>query len=112
MKYFKFYIFGLIAVSAMFFAFTVAQTGGIQGKITPVEGIQEVQLISGRDTLRVPAPTGSLAANNIKTGTYKLVVKAVLPYKDFTIPEVPVIDGSVTDVGQIKLLQEQVGQPE
>lgn len=106
MKYFKFYLFGLIAVSAMFFAFKPAATGGIQGKIAPIEGIQEVQLILGRDTLRAQPQAGNLTVNSIKTGTYRLVIKAILPYQDFTIAEVPVIEGSVTDIGQVTLLQE------
>lgn len=103
MKYLRTGIFS--AFIMVLSAFTLIGKGGIQGKINPVEGVRQVLLISGRDTLNIQSAGGSFKVDNLKAGTYKLLVKTQMPYKDFTIAEVPVIDSATTDVGQIQLLQ-------
>lgn len=105
MKTLKTTIAGLAVILLTLFAFTQIKKGGIRGRITPVEGVQEIQVISGKDTLRLAAGNGNFQFNNLKAGTYKVWIKTNLPYKEYTLQEVPVIDSATTDIGQIKLLQ-------
>jgi hypothetical protein len=85
-------------------AFKAANSGAIQGKISPVEGIAEILIISGTDTLKVPNEQGSFIVKSLKASTYKVHVKALPPYQDYVLNEVAVIDSAVTDIGQLKLL--------
>lgn len=105
MKSIKFITPVALILLSLLFSFTLIRKGGVQGKISPAEGIQQVLLILGTDTLKIQPQAGNFKVDNIKAGTYKLLVKTQMPYKDFTIAEVPVIDSATTDVGQIKLLQ-------
>jgi len=96
----------LLIIFCASIAFKQANTGAIQGKISPTEGISEVLVITGIDTLRVPNQQGSFLAKGLPVATYTVVVKAIPPYQDFTLREVAVIDSVTTDVGQIKLLRD------
>lgn len=84
-------------------AFTFIKTGNIQGKVTPVDGASQVLAILGTDTLSAVINNGNFAFRNVKTGTYTVLVKANVPYKDLPIKNVAVIDSITTDVGLIKL---------
>jgi len=77
---------------------------GIQGTIEPPEGARRIWAVSGKDTVSIiPAP-GSFIMD-VKPGSWKLVVEAVLPYKNAERDAILVIDGQITDVGLIKLTQ-------
>jgi len=77
---------------------------GIQGPIEPPEGARRIWAVSGKDTVSIiPAP-GSFIMD-VKPGSWKLVVEAVLPYKNAERDAILVIDGQITDVGLIKLTQ-------
>lgn len=93
------------ALLVAIFAFTTIRSGGIQGKITPAEGIEKVLAVSGRDTLTAEINNNNIAFRNVKTGTYLLLIKAKAPYKDTLVENVAVIDSTVTDFGEIKLDQ-------
>lgn len=103
MKYLK--IASITLLTFALFAFKAQNTGGMQGKIMPVAGIQEVMVISGTDTLKVQTNNGSFLLKNLKARTYSVLVKANSPYKDYTLRDIAVIDSATTDIGQIKLLQ-------
>jgi hypothetical protein len=105
MKSIKFVTPVALILLSLLFSFTLIRKSGVQGKISPAEGIQQVLLILGIDTLKIQPQAGNFKVDNIKAGTYKLLIKAQMPYKDFTVAEVPVIDSAITDVGQIQLLQ-------
>lgn len=87
------------------FAFTLIRTGGIQGKVSPAEGAQQVVAVSGTDTLSTELSNGSFMFKDVKPGTYTIWVRANAPYKDSSIENVAVVDSATTDVGEIKLQQ-------
>lgn len=87
------------------FAFTAIKDGGIKGTVTPADGATEVVAVSGTDTLRAEFGSGNFVFNNVKPGTYTVWVKAKAPYKDTSVENVAVVDSTVTDVGEITLLQ-------
>lgn len=86
------------------FAFRPA-AGSISGKITPPDGATEVWAFAGSDTLKTAISNGMVSFENVKAGTYTVIVNAKSPYKDATIQNVKVEDGKVTDLGEIKLDQ-------
>lgn len=86
-------------------AFTSVQQGGIKGSVSPVDGVQGVMAINGTDTVRVMANSGSFTFSGLKAGTYTVMVKAITPYKDAFVDNVAVNDTTITDVGEIKLVQ-------
>ena len=104
MKYLKIATF--VFLSLAFFAFKPQYSGAIQGNIAPAEGIQQVLVISGIDTIPVTHANGSFLIKNLPAKTYIVLVKAIPPYLDYTLNEVAVIDSATTDIGNIKLLQE------
>ena len=96
----------LILMSVLMLAFKVQYTGAIQGTVLPLEGIKEIMVIAGPDTIKVTHANGAFLLKNLQPKTYTLMVKAIPPYRDSTLNEVAVIDSATTDVGQIKLLRE------
>ena len=86
-------------------AFISAKDGAIQGKVLPAEGTQVVMAISGRDTVRAEVTTGTFMLNKVKPGTYTVWFKGIAPYKDTSVEAVAVVEGSTTDIGEVKLLQ-------
>ncbi|AOM80725.1 carboxypeptidase-like regulatory domain-containing protein [Pedobacter steynii] len=95
----------VLGLSLGLLAFTTIREGGIQGKVSPVEGASQVLAVAGRDTLRAAVNNGSFVFSKVKAGTYTVLVKANVPYKDATVENVAVTDSATTDVGEIKLLQ-------
>ncbi len=103
MKYIRFAL--LVAIFAgITFAFRPAG-GAISGRITPPDGATEVWAFAGSDTLKTAVSNGMVSFENVKAGTYTVIVNAKSPYKDATIQNVKVEDGKVTDLGDIKLVQ-------
>jgi hypothetical protein len=99
----NFLAFAVIAVAL--FAFNQIRVGGIQGKVTPAEGVKEVVAVLGNDTLRSQLTNGSFVFSNVKRGVYTLIINANPPYKTAFIQKVAVTDSATTDVGGVKLLQ-------
>ncbi|MES2446222.1 MAG: carboxypeptidase regulatory-like domain-containing protein [Bacteroidota bacterium] len=98
-------ILAVTALSFGLFAFGSIKQGGIQGKVTPVEGAKEVIAITGTDTLRSQINNGAFVFSKVKKGTYTVWVKANAPYKDISVENVAVVDSATTDIGEIKLMQ-------
>jgi hypothetical protein len=97
---------GLLALSAIaagLFAFTSLPGGSIKGKITPVDGASQVWALSATDTLKAVINQGVFEFQNANTGTYKVYIDAVEPYKDVIKEGVQVTDGSTADLGEISL---------
>jgi len=96
-------IFGVIIAVVLISSFANDRSG-IQGTIDPPEGAKRIWAVSGKDTVSIiPAP-GSFIMD-VKPGSWKLVVEAVLPYKNAERESILVIDGQITDIGLIKLSQ-------
>lgn len=102
MKYIRLAL--LVTLLTGSFAFRPA-AGSISGKITPPDGATEVWAFAGSDTLKTAVSNGVVSFENVKAGTYTVIVNAKSPYKDATIQNVKVEDGKVTDLGEIKLDQ-------
>ena len=96
-------IFSFLIISA-FYSFTSHYRSGIQGIIDPPEGAKRIWAVSGKDTVSIIPPPGSFIMD-VKPGSWKLVVEAVLPYKNVERESILVIEGEITDVGLIKLIQ-------
>ncbi len=60
MKYFK--LLSFLSLAVVLLAFNAQYTGAIQGKFLPSEGIQEIRVISGPDTIKVTHNNGSFPA--------------------------------------------------
>ena len=93
------------ALSVGLFAFGSIKEGGIQGKVTPAEGVKEVVAVAGTDTLRSQISNGTFVFTSVKKGTYTIWIKANAPYKDASVENVAVTDSATTDIGEVKLLQ-------
>lgn len=95
----------ITGVSIGLLAFGSIKEGGIQGKVTPAEGVKEVVAVAGTDTLRSEISNGVFVFGKVKKGTYTIWVKANPPYKDASVENVAVTDSATTDVGELKLQQ-------
>ncbi len=95
-------VLGVIMSVVIISAFVGKDRSGIQGTIDPPEGAKRIWAVSGKDTVAmIPAPGSFLM--DVKPGTWKLVVEAVLPYKNAERESIVVVDGQMTDIGLIKL---------
>ncbi len=95
----------ILFACAGLFAFTTREASGIKGTVTPADGAAAVWAINGTDSAKVEAVQGAFQFSDIKAGTYKIVVQANAPYKNFEKDNVAVNDGEVTDLGSITLEQ-------
>ena len=79
--------------------------GGIKGTISPADNAGSVWAIIGNDSTKVASLLGVFQLNDLRAGTYKIVVEAKAPYKDYIKEGVVVKDGEVLDLGNITLNQ-------
>lgn len=97
-------VLGVLVTVALVSAFVGKDRSGIMGTVDPPEGAKKIWAVSGKDTVAIiPAP-GSFILD-VKPGTWKLVVEAVLPFKSVERDGILVAEGNMTDVGLIKLEQ-------
>jgi hypothetical protein len=87
------------------FAFTAFKNGSIKGKVSPSASATSAYVISGMDTMRTNVQNGVFEIGQVKPGTYKLVIEATAPYKNFEKEGVVVNEKKATDVGVITLQQ-------
>jgi hypothetical protein len=74
-------LIGLIISIVLISSFVSIDRSGIQGTIDPPEGARRIWAVSGKDTVSIIPPPGSFIMY-VKPGSWKLVVEAVLPYKN------------------------------
>jgi hypothetical protein len=97
-------LIGIIISVLLISSFASMDRSGIQGTVDPPEGAKRIWAVSGKDTVSIiPAPGGFIM--DVKPGSWKLVIEAVLPYKNAERESILVIDGQITDIGLIKLSQ-------
>lgn len=94
-----------LAMALAFFAFTTLKNGSIKGKVSPSASATSAYVVSGMDTLRTNIQNGVFEISEVKPGTYKLVIEAIAPYKNFEKQGVVVNESKATDVGEITLQQ-------
>jgi hypothetical protein len=95
---------GIIISVVLISSFASKNRSGIQGTIDPPEGAKRIWAVSGKDSVSIIPTPGSFIMD-VKPGSWKLVVEAVLPYKNAERDGVLVVEGELTDVGLIKLTQ-------
>ena len=93
-----------IMISVVLISSFAKDRSGIQGTIDPPEGARRIWAVSGKDTVSIIPSPGSFMMD-VKPGSWKLVVEAVLPYKNAERESILVTDGQITDIGLIKLTQ-------
>jgi len=93
-----------IIISVVLISSFANDRSGIQGTIDPPEGARKIWAVSGKDTVAIIPSPGSFIMD-LKPGNWKLVVDAVLPYKNVERDGILVTDGQITDIGLIKLTQ-------
>ncbi|WP_207514617.1 carboxypeptidase regulatory-like domain-containing protein [Longitalea luteola] len=102
----KFTLLPLLMVPVIaFFSFTPNFGAGIKGTINPADNAGDVWAIAGNDSTKVTPLQGVFEINDLKAGTYKIVIEGKAPYKDFVKEGVVVKDGEVLDLGKITLSQ-------
>lgn len=100
----KFFTLSLLLVPVFaLLSFSVKFAAVIKGTISPAENAVSVWAIIGNDSTKVTLVQGAFQLNDLKSGTYKIVVEASAPYKDFVKEGVVVKEGEVVDLGNITL---------
>ena len=94
-----------VAMAFALFAFTTFKNGSIKGTVSPSAAATSAYIVSGMDTMRTNIRNGAFEIDQVKPGTYKLVIEAIAPYKNFEKEGVVVNEKKVTDVGEITLQQ-------
>jgi len=94
-----------LAMAFALFAFTTFKNGSISGTVSPSAAATSAYVVSGMDTMRTNIQNGAFEIREVKPGTYKLVVEAIAPYKNFEKEGVVVKEKKATDVGEITLQQ-------
>jgi hypothetical protein len=95
--------FGFGMIVLLVTAFRGFEGGSVSGKVIPENAATEAWAITGEDTLKAPIVDGTFSIQPVRTGTYTVIINAKAPYKNATLPDVKVVDGKVTDFGEIKL---------
>jgi len=78
------------------------QQTSITGKISPEEAADVALIIHAKDTLKTPVVWGNFS-QQVKPGTYKLVVSAKAPFKNVSLGNLEVRRNHVLNVGELIL---------
>ena len=95
-------LFFVIACVIALHSFRILQGSGIRGRMLPSRSVSVVMAIRGKDSLKV-VPDSKGFFLHTGTGSWKLYVQAVPPYRSIEIRDVRVRAGSITNLGDIKL---------
>jgi hypothetical protein len=87
------------------FSFIKINNGIVKGTVTPSDGALRAFLFSATDTLNATVEQGIFQINDVKPGNYILMVEGKPPYRNSTKDGISVIDGQLTDVGEITMHQ-------
>ena len=101
----NFFFFALMVVAIALFSFTMNFASGIKGTVSPAESAGTVWAYSGSDSTSTQTNQGAFEFTGLTPGTYKIVVEAKAPYKNFVKENVAVADSAVVDLGTIQLEQ-------
>jgi len=104
MKKTKLALVALAISTGMLFSFNAFQTSIIKGTVTPADKAIKAWAISSSDTLSANVQNGTFEIDNVKAGTYSVIIEAQAPYASTRRKDVVVTDDApVTNVGEIKL---------
>lgn len=99
------FFLGLMVVAIALFSFSMTFVGGIKGTVAPAESAGTVWAYSGTDSTSTQTKEGAFEFSGLTPGSYKIVVEAKPPYKNFVKENVAVADSQVVDLGAIQLEQ-------
>ena len=103
MKFTKLKLAAIAFAAAGLFAFHSMDAGSIKGTVSPADGATRAWAESSTDTVKALVINGSYDIQNVKPGTYKVIIEAKPPYKNAAKDGVSVTDGQAADAGQIAL---------
>ena len=106
MKRFQPFILTLFLL-VMLFGFTRRHDdpGAIRGRIVPYNAALHAWAVSDMDTAAAPIVGGAFEIKQLQPGKYRVIIEGLRPYKVTTKPDVLVISGVSTDIGDIILDQ-------
>ena len=84
------------------FAFKTNWSGPVKGKVNPEDAALRAW-IYGPDTLNAPINSGYFQIDNVKPGTYLLVIEGKPPYRNVSKDAIVVVEGQPSDVGTIEM---------
>jgi len=104
MKQIRMMLGALAISSAALFSFNAIQTSTIKGSVTPADKGVRAWAVSATDTLKADITNGVFELNDVKAGTYSIIIEAQEPYANTRKKDVVVsADSAVVNVGEIKL---------
>jgi hypothetical protein len=99
-KYLK-YITPVVLAAGVLFSFSSPQSV-ISGSVLPADGTESIWAIGPKDSARAVIINTGAFSIPVKSGHYKLVVDAKVPYKDLVL-DLDIKPDQPMDVGQIVL---------
>lgn len=96
--------FAVVTVALLMYAFKEKNASGISGRTSPVDAVEVVYAIQGKDSLKTVPANGAFMLE-AKAGMYKVIVDAKQPFKDVMLESVEVTENNTTDLGEIKIVQ-------
>ncbi len=96
----------LVTVVFLSFTFRTKLEGSVTGTVSPANAAGSTAwMISGADTFRTQIKASAFEFPAVKRGGYTLIIEAQPPYKNGMKANVSVVDGTITNVGEIVLTQ-------
>ena len=95
-----------LLAAIVFFSFKERAGGIVRGNVNPPEAGLRAFLFSGKDTISVNVVSGGFQFSNVAAGNYNLLIQAAPPYRNAVKDGIRVIEGELTDAGQIDLLKQ------
>ncbi len=94
----------IASLAAGLFSFSILEGGSIKGTLNPANSAVRVWALNATDTFRTSVGQGSsFEISNVKAGTYRLIIEATPPFKNTAKDSVTVVNGTATDVGELKV---------
>jgi hypothetical protein len=87
-------------LAVVIWSFHEAEASGVRGTVRPVEAVESIWLVTGKDTARA-VPVNGIFSITANPGVYQLIVAATPGYKDMLLERIMVEDGRMTDVGEL-----------
>lgn len=99
----KFIVVVSIVAIVLLLAFTRTWNSPVKGTVNPSNAAVRAWVFSSGDTANSSVNQGNFQINNVKPGTYVLVVEGIAPYRNTVKDGIVVVDGQPTDVGTIEM---------
>ena len=87
------------------FGFRIYWNSPVKGSVTPENAGIRAWVFSRTDTLNAPVLQGNFMIEHVKPGNYTLMIEGKPPYRNTLKQGVIVVDGQLTDVGIIQMIQ-------